>query len=60
LNSGRAFKRNFERRNKTAMGPGVQSATSLKIEDLRANKITGKLSWMLYFLMMVFLITMYK
>jgi hypothetical protein len=29
--------------NKTALGPWGQNETSLKIEDLRFNKTTGKL-----------------
>jgi hypothetical protein len=48
----------FCRRNKTALGPRVYTVTSLKIEDLRSHKTTGKLSLMLYFLKMAFLITM--
>jgi hypothetical protein len=36
----RASKRNFARWNKTALGPRGQAETSLKIEDLRANKTT--------------------
>ena len=36
----RASKRNFARGNKTAWGPRGQAETSLKIEDLRANKTT--------------------
>jgi len=40
----RAFKRNFARQNNTALGPLGQAETSLKIEDLRSNKTTGKLS----------------
>ena len=40
----RAFKRNFPKQNKTALGPQGQAETSLKIEDLRSNKTTGKLS----------------
>jgi hypothetical protein len=40
----RASKRNFARRNKTALGPQGQTETSLKIGDLRSNKTTGKLS----------------
>jgi hypothetical protein len=35
---------NFCRWNKTALGPRVYTVTSLKIEDLRSNKTTGKLS----------------
>jgi len=46
----RASKRNFARRNKTALGSQGQTETSLKVEDLRSNKTTGKLSSMLYFL----------
>jgi hypothetical protein len=34
--------------NKTALGPWGQAETSLKIEDLRSNKATGRLSSMLY------------
>jgi len=34
----------LQRRNKTALGPRGQNETSLKIEDLRSNKTTGKLS----------------
>ena len=41
----RASKRNFARRNKTASGPRGQTETSFKIEDLRPNKTTGKLSY---------------
>jgi hypothetical protein len=41
----RASKRNFARRNKTASGPPRQTETSFKIEDLRPNKTTGKLSY---------------
>jgi len=37
---GRASKRNFARRNNTAFGPGGQAETSLKIEELSANKTT--------------------
>jgi vacuolar-type H+-ATPase subunit C/Vma6 len=40
----RASKRNFPKRNKTALGSQGQAETSLKIEDLRSNKTTGKLS----------------
>ena len=36
----RASKRNFASRNKTALEPQGQTETSLKIEDLRANKTT--------------------
>jgi phospholipid N-methyltransferase len=39
-----ASKRNYAKRNKTALGPRGQAETSLKIEDLRSNKTTGKLS----------------
>ena len=39
----RASKRNFAMRNKTALGSRGQAVTSLKIEDLRSNKTTGKL-----------------
>ena len=39
----RASKRNFAMRNKTALQSRGQAATSLKIEDLRSNKTTGKL-----------------
>jgi hypothetical protein len=38
----RASKRNFVKWNKTALGPRRQTETSLKIEDLRSNKTTGK------------------
>ena len=41
----RASKRNFARRNKTASGSRGQTETSFKIEDLRPNKTTGKLSY---------------
>ena len=41
----RAFKRNFARRNKTASGPRGKTETSFKIEDLRPNKTTDKLSY---------------
>ena len=41
---GRASKRNFARR-KTALGCRGQTETSLKIEDLRSNKTTGKRSY---------------
>ena len=41
-------KRNFARRNKTDLGPRWQIETSLKIEDLRTNKTTGKLSSEVY------------
>jgi hypothetical protein len=37
---GRASKKNFARRNKTAFGPGGQAETSLKIEDMSTNKTT--------------------
>ena len=40
-----ASKRSFARRNKNAFGPRGQTETSLKIEDLRSNKTTGKLSY---------------
>ena len=40
----RASKRNDARRNKTALGPLGQDETSLKIEDFRSIKTTGKLS----------------
>jgi hypothetical protein len=40
----RASKRNDARRNKTALGPLGRDETSLKIEDFRSNKTTGKLS----------------
>ena len=40
---GRAFKRNFGRRDEIALVPRGQTETSLKIEDLRFNKTTGKL-----------------
>ena len=40
----RASKRNLARWNKTALGPPLQVEISLKIEDLRSNKTTGKLS----------------
>jgi hypothetical protein len=46
----RVSKRNFARWNKTSLAPQEQAETSLKIEDLRSNKTTGKLSFMLYFL----------
>jgi hypothetical protein len=36
--------RGLARWNKTALGPQRQTETSLKIEDLRFNKTTGKLS----------------
>ena len=39
----RASKRNLARQNKTALGPRGQTETSLKIENLRYNKTTGKL-----------------
>jgi hypothetical protein len=42
-----ASKRNYARWNKTALGPRGQAETSIKIEDLRSNKTTGKLSLML-------------
>jgi hypothetical protein len=42
----RASNRNFARRNKTASGPRGQTETSFKIENLRPNKTTGKLSEM--------------
>jgi hypothetical protein len=45
-----ASKRNDARWNKTALGPRGQAETSIKIEDLRSNETTGKLSLMLYFL----------
>ena len=41
----RASKRNFARRNKTTSGSRGQTETSFKIEDLRPNKTTGKLSY---------------
>ena len=41
----RASKKSFARRNKNALGPRGQTETSLKIEDLRSNKTTGKLSY---------------
>jgi hypothetical protein len=37
-------KRNFARQIKTALGPRGHVETSLKIEYLRSNKTTGKLS----------------
>jgi hypothetical protein len=40
----RASKRNDARRNKTALGALVRDETSLKIEDFRSIKTTGKLS----------------
>ena len=40
----RVSKGNFARRNNTALGSWGQAGTSLKIEDLRSNKTTGKLS----------------
>jgi hypothetical protein len=40
----KASKRNLARQNKIALGPRVQTETSLKIEDLWSNKITCKLS----------------
>ena len=46
------------RRNKTALGPRAYTVTSLQIEDLTSDNTTDKLSYMLYFLMMAFLITM--
>ena len=48
----RGSKRNFARRNKTSLGPRRQAETSLKIEDLRANKSTCNE-------MMAFLVTLY-
>jgi hypothetical protein len=42
--SARASKRNFARQNKSVLDPVDRSDTSLKIEDLRSNKTTGKLS----------------
>ena len=41
----RASKRNFGRQNNTALGPRGQAETSAKIEELRSNKTTGKLSY---------------
>jgi hypothetical protein len=41
-----AFKRNIARRNKTAFGLRGHAETFLKVEDLRSNKTTGKLSLM--------------
>jgi len=41
---GRASKRNDAMWNKTAFAPRGQAEISLKIEDLRFNKTTGKLS----------------
>ena len=41
----RASKRHFSRWNKAALGPRGQTETSLKIEDLRSNKTTDKLSY---------------
>jgi hypothetical protein len=40
----RASKRNDAKRNKTALGALVRDETSLKIEDFRSIKTTGKLS----------------
>jgi hypothetical protein len=40
----RASKINFARRNKNALGLPRQVEISLKNEDLRSNKTTGKLS----------------
>jgi hypothetical protein len=40
----RASKRYFARRNKTTLGARGQAETSRKIENLRSNKTTGKLS----------------
>ena len=54
----RDSKRNFARRNKDSFGAPGQAATSLKIEDLSSNKTIGKLSYMLHFRMMAFLVTM--
>ena len=39
-----ASMRNLVRRNKAALRSGGQAETSLKIEDLRSNKTTGKLA----------------
>ena len=39
-----ASMRNLARRNKAALGSRGQAETSLKIEDLRSNKTTGKLA----------------
>ena len=43
-------KMDFARRNKTALGHRGQAEASLKIQDLRSNKTTGKFSSMLYFM----------
>jgi hypothetical protein len=40
----RASKRNDAKRKKTALGALVRDETSLKIEDFRSIKTTGKLS----------------
>jgi len=40
----------FCKQNKTALGSHGQAETFLKIENLRSNKTTGKLSKLLYFL----------
>jgi hypothetical protein len=42
--TSRASKRNYARRNKSAFGAWGQIETSLKIENLRSNKITGQLT----------------
>jgi hypothetical protein len=44
------FKRNDAWWKKIALGLRGQAETSLKIEDVRSNKTTGKLSYMHYFL----------
>jgi hypothetical protein len=44
MSTGRTSKRNFARQNKTSSGLRRQTETALKIEDLRSNKTTGKLS----------------
>jgi hypothetical protein len=45
MSTGRTSKRNFARQNKTSSGLRRQTETALKIEDLRSNKTTGKLSY---------------
>jgi hypothetical protein len=45
VSTHRASKRNFASRNKTVLGPRRQTETSLKIEDMRSNKTTGKHSY---------------
>ena len=42
MSTHRASKRNFASRNKTVLGTRRQTETSLKIEDMRSNKTTGK------------------